>query len=176
MAARFGLSIDEGLGLVKWLVEYVEVDFVKISGGNAENKASKLHSKTRVIFIDYKTANRTLCKIHSEGNAGQNFKDLTKHLHMRDVFNGLTREGSRIGLNGLQTLERRLWLSSWHAHATVPGVCSLIGLGRSALLQPDLPAAIPLNQSIPDEDAFAQPHIAKGQYDATLYLLHSPFT
>lgn len=50
MAARFRLSIDKGLGLVKWLVECAHVDFVKISGGNAENKASKLHSKTRIKF------------------------------------------------------------------------------------------------------------------------------
>lgn len=46
MAAGVGLSTDEGLEQVKWLVECRDVDFVEISGGNAENKSSKLHSKS----------------------------------------------------------------------------------------------------------------------------------
>ncbi len=45
MATGMGLSTDEGLEQVRWLVECGEVDFVEISGGNAENKSSKLHSK-----------------------------------------------------------------------------------------------------------------------------------
>lgn len=45
MATGMGLSTNEGLEQVKWLVECGEVDFVEISGGNAENKTSKLHSK-----------------------------------------------------------------------------------------------------------------------------------
>ena len=45
MATGIGLSADEGLEQVRWLVESGEVDFVEISGGNAENKTSKLHSK-----------------------------------------------------------------------------------------------------------------------------------
>lgn len=40
-----GLSQDEGLGQVRWLVECGMVDFVEISGGNAEATGSKLHSK-----------------------------------------------------------------------------------------------------------------------------------
>ena len=44
MATGMGLSTDEGLEQVRWLVECGEVDFVEISGGNAENKTSKLHS------------------------------------------------------------------------------------------------------------------------------------
>ena len=46
MAAGAGLSTDEGLEQVKSLVECGDVDFVEISGGDAENKSSKLHSKT----------------------------------------------------------------------------------------------------------------------------------
>ena len=45
MTTGMGLSTDEGLEQVRWLVECGEVDFVEISGGNAENKTSKLHSK-----------------------------------------------------------------------------------------------------------------------------------
>ncbi len=43
--AQGGLSQDEGLKQVRWLVECGQVDFVEISGGNAENKTSGLHSK-----------------------------------------------------------------------------------------------------------------------------------
>ena len=39
-----GLSQEEGLGQVKWLVECGMVDLVEISGGNAEQTTSKLHS------------------------------------------------------------------------------------------------------------------------------------
>lgn len=66
MAAGVGLSTDEGLEQVKWLVECGDVDFVEISGGNAENRSSKLHSKTQGASVDHGSANRTHCKIHSE--------------------------------------------------------------------------------------------------------------
>ena len=62
------------------------------------------------------------------------------------------------------------------ADAIDSGVCSLIGLGRSVVLQPDLSAAILLNPSVPDEEAFAQSHMVKGQCKTTPYLSHLPFT
>lgn len=40
-----GLGQDEALEQVRWLTECGMVDFVEISGGNAENKTSKLHRK-----------------------------------------------------------------------------------------------------------------------------------
>ena len=39
-----GLSQEEGLQQVRWLVECGMVDFVEVSGGNAEQTSSKLHS------------------------------------------------------------------------------------------------------------------------------------
>lgn len=54
------------------------------------------------------------------------------------------------------------------ADAIDSGVCSLIGLGRSVVLQPDLPKAVLLNPSIPDDQAFAQSHIVKGQWFANM--------
>ena len=51
MATGMGLSADEGLEQVRWLVECGEVDMVEISGGNAENKTSKLHSKATIQFL-----------------------------------------------------------------------------------------------------------------------------
>ena len=54
------------------------------------------------------------------------------------------------------------------ADAIESGVCSLIGLGRSVVLQPDLPAAVLLNPSLPDDQAFAQSHIVKGEWFASI--------
>lgn len=54
------------------------------------------------------------------------------------------------------------------ADAIDSGVCSLVGLGRSVVLQPDLPKAVLLNPSIPDDEAFAQSHIVKGQWFANM--------
>ena len=54
------------------------------------------------------------------------------------------------------------------ADAIDSGVCALIGLGRSAVLQPDIPKAILLNPAVADEAAFAQSHIVKGQWFARM--------
>lgn len=54
------------------------------------------------------------------------------------------------------------------ADAIDSGVCSLVGLGRSVVLQPDLPKTILLNPAVPDEQAFAQSHIVEGQWFANM--------
>lgn len=54
------------------------------------------------------------------------------------------------------------------ADAIDSGVCSLIGLGRSVVLQPDLPVTVLLNSSISDDEALAVPHIVKGQWFANM--------
>ena len=54
------------------------------------------------------------------------------------------------------------------ADAIDSGICSLIGLGRTAVLQPELPVSVLLNPSIPDDDALAVPHIVKGQWFANM--------
>ena len=54
------------------------------------------------------------------------------------------------------------------ADAIDSGICSLIGLGRTAVLQPDLPVSVLLNSSISDDDALAVPHIVKGQWFANM--------
>ena len=48
--AHGGLSQEEGLDQVRWLVECGMVDFVEISGGNAEQTSSKLHSLSAKLF------------------------------------------------------------------------------------------------------------------------------
>lgn len=47
--AEGGLSTDEALEQVKWLLECGMIDFVEISGGNAEQSTSGLHSKCSVM-------------------------------------------------------------------------------------------------------------------------------
>jgi len=54
------------------------------------------------------------------------------------------------------------------ADAVDSGVCSPIGLGRSVVLQPELPKAVLLNPSIADDEALAQSHIVKGQWFANM--------
>lgn len=41
-----GLGQDEALGQVQWLVDSGMIDFVEISGGNAEQKTSGLHCES----------------------------------------------------------------------------------------------------------------------------------
>lgn len=41
------------------------------------------------------------------------------------------------------------------ADAIDSGVCSLIGLGRTAVLQPGIPRVLLLNPSVPDDTALA---------------------
>lgn len=50
--AAGGLSTDEGLQQVRWLIECGMVDFVEISGGNAENSTSKLHNSFAAKTLD----------------------------------------------------------------------------------------------------------------------------
>ena len=54
------------------------------------------------------------------------------------------------------------------ADAIESGVCSLIGLGRSVVLQPDLPVTVLLNPLVSDDEALAIPHIVKGQWFANM--------
>jgi len=54
------------------------------------------------------------------------------------------------------------------ADAIDSGVCQLIGLGRTAVLDPDIPKAVLLDPSVPDEEAFARSHIVRGQWFANM--------
>ena len=54
------------------------------------------------------------------------------------------------------------------ADAIDSGICSLIGLGRTAVLNPYIPTEILLNPDVPDDAAFAPSHIVKGQWFANM--------
>ena len=114
MLQRVGLSTDEGLEQVKRLVECGNKDLVEVAGGKAENKSSKLHSKTRGTSVGYKIADRTLCKFHPDRRRLIMPKDLRRHSHTRGLICELGREFSRIEPNGRHTVTQRLSLSGWH--------------------------------------------------------------
>lgn len=50
------------------------------------------------------------------------------------------------------------------ADAISSGACDLIGLGRTAVLEPDIPKRLLLNPSLTDDEALARPHIVRGQW------------
>lgn len=54
------------------------------------------------------------------------------------------------------------------AEAVSTGTCSLIGLGRTAVLQPDLPTSVLLNPELGDDHALAESHLVRGQWLAKL--------
>lgn len=54
------------------------------------------------------------------------------------------------------------------ADALASGECQLIGLGRSAVLEPELPAKVLLNPEYDDDGALAKSHIVRGQWFANM--------
>jgi len=183
--AQGGLSQDEGLEQVRWLVECGQVDFVEISGGNAENKTSGLHSK-KFSSNHPDTAHsfrfRFLWrKVDRQGSAESRI-----NTDKRSLLHRIRRKGAAFRFKGSGSAEwwlvfRSAFSSSRKltrfvgfrsrtgmADAIESGVCSMIGLGRSAVLQPDIPSVVLLNSSVPDDAAFAQSHIVKGQWLAQM--------
>lgn len=54
------------------------------------------------------------------------------------------------------------------ADAISSGVCDLIGLGRTAVLEPRIPIDILLNPDVDDDRALGLPHIVRGQWFAKM--------
>ena len=54
------------------------------------------------------------------------------------------------------------------ADAISSGTCDLIGLGRAAVLEPDIPKRVLLNPATGDHEALARPHIVRGQWFSNL--------
>ncbi|TKA50510.1 hypothetical protein B0A55_11920, partial [Friedmanniomyces simplex] len=123
-----GLEIEEGLEQVGWLRECGLVDFVEISGGNAEQKHSGLHNSFGAKTVA----------------SGQKMKGSTR---IREAF--YTDFADRV----------------MQMESAVPsGTCDLIGLGRSAVLEPEIPRAVLLNPGFDDEGALARSHVVRGQW------------
>lgn len=150
--AEGGLSTDEALGQVKWLVTCGMVDFVEISGGNAENATSKLHQS-----LDKRSIVKAPTKPMKESTRVREafFTDFAERVQALNSNVPVQLSGgfrSRIGM----------------ADAIESGVCQMIGLGRAAVLEPTLPRDIILNPEVPDEASLAMPHQVRGLWFANL--------
>ncbi|MCJ1406578.1 hypothetical protein MMC19_000644 [Ptychographa xylographoides] len=145
-----GLSQDEGLEQVKWLVECGMVDFVEVSGGNAEQTGSKLHNSFAEKTIEKAPAMEESTRIREAY-----FTEFAERVQALDSKVPIQLSGGFRSRTGM-------------ADAIDSGVCQLIGLGRTAVLDPDIPKTILLNPSIPDEEALSQSHIVRGQWFANM--------
>lgn len=144
--AEGGLSQDEALEQVRWLVTCGLVDFVEISGGNAEQSSSGLHNSFGAQTI----------------KVAPKIKESTR---IREAF--YTEFAERVAL--IPNPKAPLQLSGGFrsrtgmADAVLSGACDLVGLGRAAILEPDLPRKL-LSASVSDEEALARSHKVKGQW------------
>ncbi|MCJ1405093.1 hypothetical protein MMC11_008319 [Xylographa trunciseda] len=180
--ANGGLSQEEGLDQVKWLVECGMVDFVEISGGNAEQTSSKLHS----LFARSFHRERADEGLDSFGTKTiDKAPQISESTRIREAYFTEFAEKVQamqskvpIQLSGgpsppAHTTMKTKYLPGFRsrtgmADAIDSGVCQLIGLGRTAVLDPDIPRAVLLNPSVPDDAAFAQSHIVRGQWFANM--------
>lgn len=104
--AEGGLSQDEGLGQVKWLVECGMVDFVEISGGNAENSTSKLHSPNPLSFYTMSSTNQEPRFFWSEV-PGESPRDVLIHPNPRSLLYRIRRTPSSAKLHRPHSTQRR---------------------------------------------------------------------
>lgn len=142
-----GLSQDEALEQVRWLVTCGLVDFVEISGGNAEQRNSGLHNSF---------ASQSLSK-------APKIRDSTRirEAYFTEFAERVAKiEGTKCPLQLSGGFRSRTGM----ADAIFSGACDLIGLGRTAVLEPDIPKRLLLNEELGDDEALARPHIVKGQW------------
>lgn len=147
--ASGGLTTDEGLKQVRWLVTCGMVDFVEISGGNAENTSSKLHKS-----FDKPTTS-VAPKRESTRIREAFFTDFAERVQGLDCKVPIQLSGGFRTRNGM-------------ADAIDSSVCDLVGLGCAAVLEPFLPRDVLLNPDVPDDTALALPHMVRGQWLARL--------
>lgn len=142
-----GLTQDEALEQVRWLTTCGIVDLVEISGGNAEQRSSGLHNSFGTQSL------RTAPKI----------KESTR---IREAY--YTEFAERVvKIDGLKCpiqLSGGFRSRTGMADAILSGACDLIGLGRTAVLEPDIPKRLLLNRDLSDDEALARPHIVRGQW------------
>ncbi|KAI1613769.1 hypothetical protein EDD36DRAFT_451746 [Exophiala viscosa] len=144
-----GLSQDEALEQVRWLLECGMVDFVEISGGNAESTSCKLRGSFNKKSLD--KAPKRASTLAREACYAE-FAERVMELHPKIP---VQLSGGFRSRNGM-------------AIAVESGLCQLVGLGRSAVLEPSLPREIILNPEIPDDEALAMSHQIRGLWFANL--------
>lgn len=145
-----GLEIEEGLEQVRWLRECGMVDFVEISGGNAEQKNSGLHH----------SFGKTL------GGNGQKMKESTRI--RESFFTDFSEKAMAMKSDVPIQLSGGFRTRTGMADAIYSSTCDLIGLGRAAVLEPELPRKVILNPEYDDELSSAKPHIVKGLWFANM--------
>lgn len=140
--AQGGLQQEEGLAQVAWLLDSGALDFIEISGGNAEQATSGLHNSFGARNAD-RAPPRASTRVREAFFT--DFAEQVQALQARRATAGLPHVPiqlsggyrSRVGMaDGLDS-----------------GVTDLIGLGRAAVLEPELPARTLLNAAVPDERA-----------------------
>lgn len=147
--AEGGLSQDEALEQVRWLMECGMVDMVEISGGNAEQSTSGLHNSFAKKSLS-QAPKRQSTRIREAY-----FTEFAERVRALKSDVPLQLSGgfrSRVGM----------------ADAIESGACQLIGLGRTAVLEPSLPKEIILNPEISDDHGLAMPHMVRGMWFANL--------
>ncbi|KAK4561815.1 hypothetical protein LTR86_004494 [Recurvomyces mirabilis] len=150
MAAGQGLQIEEGLEQVRWLRECGMVDFVEISGGNAEQKSDGLRASFGARSAEKAQVMRESTRIREAFYT--EFADRVMQMES-DVPVQLS--------GGFRT-------RTGMADAIYSRSCDLIGLGRAAVLEPELPGKVLLNPSYDDEGALARSHQIRGQWFARM--------
>lgn len=144
-----GLTQDEALEQVRWLVECGMVDFVEISGGNAEQSTSKLHNSfgDKTISVAPKRESTRIREAY--------FTEFAERVQKFESRVPIQLSGGFRSRNGM-------------ADAIESGACDLIGLGRTAVLEPSVPRDVLLNPDLPDDYAIAMSHKVRGQWFADM--------
>lgn len=145
-----GLEQEEALEQVRWLVTCSLVDMVEISGGNASAKQERLNGS-----LDKKSLDKVPMKKESTRIRECFFADFAEKVQALEADVPIQLSGgyrSRVGM----------------ADAIESGSTHLIGLGRAAVIEPDLPSKILLNERISDEEAIALPHQIQGLWLARM--------
>jgi len=144
--AEGGLSQDEALEQVRWLVTCGMVDFVEISGGNAEQKSSGLHNSFAQATMKQAPKMKESTRIRES------------------YFTEFAERASKIEGKVPIQLSGGFRSRTGMADAVQSGACELVGIGRAAVLEPDIPKRLLLNDGVDDEHAFAKPHMVRGQW------------
>ena len=146
-----GLEQEEGLEQVRWLVECGMVDFVEISGGTAEAKTSGLHSN-----FDKKTMNKAPTRSESTRIREGFFTDFAEKVQGLNSPTPIQLSGGFRSRTGM-------------ADAIDSCVCELVGLGRAAVLEPELPRKCLLNPDYDDSLAFGMSHQVRGLWFGKMF-------
>jgi 2,4-dienoyl-CoA reductase-like NADH-dependent reductase (Old Yellow Enzyme family) len=149
------LSQDEALEEMRWLVTCGMVDFVEISGGNAEQRHPGLHNSfgTKTLSVAPKVKESTRIR---ETYFTEFAERVAQSPNTKCPVQSSSGFRSRTGM----------------ADVITSGACDLIGLGRTAVLEPDIPKRLLLNTELADDKALVRPHIVKGQWFSNMIPRH----